>query len=400
MKAAPYIKTPQLEEDEEILIQKEYVVKYNSDLIKIIIGKTKHNIIIRNTYYELKLSKDDLSLLTKIIYKSIDESFEFLKNIFEKNKYEIKEKSSKSIKLILRIYDMIKEKEKDIELILLENFENQNFLFKDLFDKYINIEKEIYDIKNDNKFLKEENGKLKQDNNNLKMEIEIIKNKNNNNNEIGGLQMQYMNIMNNINMIQTQINQLMNKINEIEQNKNMILNSNLNIMNQRNYSPMNNIYNGNNNLNPMDISRGMQNFNNMNMMANKNEDDDWMKGFRMGIEEVNKNNINSMNNINNNLNPINQNNYNLKNTESNNLSNNKKTFVIFRISGYEVGNFPPVVMVEFQPNDLILTLIERFRQKAKVFNKDFKFIFKAKQLIQNLTAEQAGINPNDNIFVI
>ena len=68
MKAAPYIKTPQLEEDEEILIQKEYVVKYNSDLIKIIIGKTKHNIIIRNTYYELKLSKDDLSLLTKIIY--------------------------------------------------------------------------------------------------------------------------------------------------------------------------------------------------------------------------------------------------------------------------------------------------------------------------------------------
>ena len=92
MKAAPYIKTPQLEEDEEILIQKEYVVKYNSDLIKIIIGKTKHNIIIRNTYYELKLSKDDLSLLTKIIYKSIDESFEFLKNIFEKNKYKIKEK--------------------------------------------------------------------------------------------------------------------------------------------------------------------------------------------------------------------------------------------------------------------------------------------------------------------
>ena len=93
---------------------------------------------------------------------------------------------------------MIKEKEKDIELILLENFENQNFLFKDLFDKYINIEKEIYDIKNENKFLKEENDKLKQDNNNLKMEIEIIKNKNNNNNEIGGLQIQYMNIMNNI----------------------------------------------------------------------------------------------------------------------------------------------------------------------------------------------------------
>ena len=212
------------------------------------------------------------------------------------------------------------------------------------------------------------------------------------------MQILYINIMNTINMIQTQINQLMNKINEIEQNKNMILNNNLNIMNQRNYSPMNNIYNGNNYLNPMDISRGMQNFNNMNTMANKNEDDDWMKGFRMGIEEINKNNINSMNNINNNLNPINQNNYNLKNTESNNLSNNKKKFAIFRIAGKEFENFPSV-KIEFQPNELISTLIERFRQKAKFF-KDANFLFNAKRLNQNCTAAEAGFYPETNNFVV
>ena len=33
MKAAPYIKTPQIEE-EDLLIQKEYISKYNSDSIK------------------------------------------------------------------------------------------------------------------------------------------------------------------------------------------------------------------------------------------------------------------------------------------------------------------------------------------------------------------------------
>ena len=139
MKEATYIKTPQIEED--LLIQKEYISKYNSDSIKIMIGKTKDNIIIRSTYYELKLNKDDLSLLTKTIYKSIDESYEFIKNIFNQNKFKIKEKTSKRIKLIIRIYDMIKAKEKDIELILLENFENQNILIKDLFNKYINIKK-------------------------------------------------------------------------------------------------------------------------------------------------------------------------------------------------------------------------------------------------------------------
>ena len=101
--------------------------------------------------------------------------------------------------------------EKDIELILLENFENKNILIKELFNKYINIEKEIYEMKNDNKLIKEENDKLKQDNNILKKEIEIIKN--NNKNEIGGLHIQYMNMMNTFNQ---QIKQFMNRIIGIE----------------------------------------------------------------------------------------------------------------------------------------------------------------------------------------
>ena len=40
----------------------------------------------------------------------------------------------------------------------------------------------------------------------------------------------------------------------------------------------------------MGLSGGMPNFNNynnMNMMANNNDDDEWMKGFQMGVEEVN-----------------------------------------------------------------------------------------------------------------
>ena len=239
MKAVPYIKTPQIEEEEDLLIKKEYITKYNSDLIKIIIGKTKNNIIIRSTYYKLKLNKDDLSLLTRIMYNSIDESFKYIENIFNNNKYKIKEKSSKKIKLSITIYDIIKEKEKDIELILLENFDNQNIYIKDLFNKYINIEKEINEIKNDNKIIKEENNKLKQDNNNLRNEIEFIKN----NNNIGSLQMKYMNMFNTINMIQQQINQFIYRINEIEQKINMISNNGLNLMNQNNFNSMNNIYN-------------------------------------------------------------------------------------------------------------------------------------------------------------
>ena len=195
---APYIKISKNEE--ELLIKKEYITKYNSDIIKIIIGKTKDNIIIKSNYYELKFNKDYLSLLTNTLFKTLDESFEFIENIFNENKYKIKEISSENIKLIITTFNIytsfgINRIEKDIELILLENFENKNILIKELFNKYIKIEKEIYEMKNDNKLIKEENDKLKKDNNILKKEIEIIKN--NNKNEIGRLQIQYMNMINN-----------------------------------------------------------------------------------------------------------------------------------------------------------------------------------------------------------
>ena len=74
MNAAPYITTPNqgYSSEEQFSKIKEYKVNYNSDIITIIIGKTKNNIIIRSSYYELKMDQENLSLLTKTIYKSID----------------------------------------------------------------------------------------------------------------------------------------------------------------------------------------------------------------------------------------------------------------------------------------------------------------------------------------
>ena len=357
MKVSSYNNTPQMEE-EIIFVQKEYITKYNSDSIKIMIGKTKDNIFFRSTYYELKINKDDLSILTKTLYKSIDESFEFIENIFNQQKYKIKEKTSNKIKLILRIYDMIKGKEKDIEFILLENFENQSNLIKDLFDKYINIEKEIYEIKNDNKKLNEENNKIKKDNNFLKMENEMIKNIHKNDN--GGLLMKYMNMTNTMNIIQQQINQLMNQINEIKQKINNMPINNFNLMNQNDFNVMNNINNLNNNFNGM-----------------------------------NRNNLNFMNNINNGGNLMNLNNINSKNNLLNISSNNNTKFIIFRFS-YWRKNYN----IEFKDEDKISTLINKFRQKANYFNDDIQFIWNAKILSGNLTATQIGLFENGNIFVV
>ena len=58
---------------EDILIKKEFKLKYLSDTYNIIIGKSKNNIIIQSSFYELKLNKEDLSILTKALFNSIDE---------------------------------------------------------------------------------------------------------------------------------------------------------------------------------------------------------------------------------------------------------------------------------------------------------------------------------------
>ena len=345
MSAAPYINISKNEE--ELLIKKEYITKYNSDIIKIIIGKTKDNIIIKSNYYELKFNKDYLSLLTKTLFKTLDESFEFIENIFNENKYKIKEISSENIKLIITTFNIdtshgINRIEKDIELILLENFENKNSLIKELFNKYINIEKEIYEMKNDNKLIKEENGELKLDNIILKKEIENIKN--NNKNEIEGLQIQYMNMMNTFNQ---KIEQFMNRIIAIETQINMISNYIFNLMNQNNFNSMNNIFNFNNNLNVMNPY-----------------------DFR--------------NNINGNFNLINQ-------------INKKKKNVVFRFSG-KYHKKPPI-NIEFEDDDLMSTLIEKFRRKSN-FNENAKFIFNASQCYENFTAKELGFCDSSIIYVI
>ena len=261
MDASSYFSTPKngyhsSEEEEDLLKKKEYIAKYNSDFITIIIGKTKNNIIIRSSFYELKVDIENLSLLTKTIFKSIDEAFEFMNNIFNQNKFKIQEKSSNIIKLIIKTYDLIKGKEKEIELCLVENFENKNRLIKELFCKYISIEKKINEVKNDNKIIKEENDKLKQYNTNLKMEIESIKN--NHNNDIGGLQMQIMNM---INSYQQQIDKLLQQINGIYYQ--------LNILSKNNFNSMNNFYDFDsmNNVNhcvPMDRLNNFNNFDSIN----------------------------------------------------------------------------------------------------------------------------------------
>ena len=356
MSAAPYFKTPKENDlEEEILSKKEYKGIYYSDYINILIGKTKKNIILRSDYYELKLNIENLSILTKTLFKTIDESFEFIINIFNQKKFSIKVKNSNLIIINMIIYDMIKGKDKKIELCLKENFDNKNYLIKELYNKYNKLEKEIIEEKKNKKIINEENNKLKQENMNMKMEIESIKN--NHNNKIGEMKINILNMSNQIYQLQQQINQFIFQINQIYQQINSISMNNNNIMNQSNGSFMN------------QNSFNLMNQNNSNLMS---------------FNEIN---------------PMNQ--YCDKKDSFHEIEKSKNC--IFRFTdNYLNYEKDAAILISFHNNDLLSELIQRFisQTNIKINNKNLKYIFNAKQINTFLTAKEVGLMENCNIFVV
>ena len=294
---------------EAIIEKKEYRANFNYSLLPIVIERTNNAIIIRSSYYQLKLSSQDLSQLTGLIFNSIQEVFFFITNTFDNNNYYIKEKTNSKFNIIIRIYDNIRGMPKDIELCLEENFEDKNYLIKELFNKCNNLENEIIPLKNNNYLLNEENKKLKEENMKIKNELQLYQN----------------NTMNSIMNALNSINEIKMDVNQIKQN------NNINFMNNQQMMPI-----------PL--------FNN-NIIKEKN---DIQVIFHYGFNHL----------------------------------------------GLEV-NFKPIVL-DCKPNDLVSDVINQFLKKSvfEINEKEYKFIFNAKNLKKDLTLLEAGISNGSNIFVV
>ena len=117
-----------------------YLIKENN-AYKFIIETNQDELIIKHKYYYISMNYNDLSILTKCMFNTIYDAYEYIINIFEKNKVIIKEiKYRKTITLLLKVY--IDNIEKDIEIILLYNKENG-------LNKYNKFKDEIKNLKNE-----------------------------------------------------------------------------------------------------------------------------------------------------------------------------------------------------------------------------------------------------------
>ena len=167
------------------------------------------------------------------------------------------------MKLIIIIYDALKMKEKEIEINLLSQLINKDYIAK-LIDKYSKLEKDLYLIKDINKKIIEKNENIEKENKILKEEnIKINK-------EIIILKDQINILFENINEIKNQMinnSQIKNNNNNQIKNNFQIKKDNL-IINDNQKTDDNNTLNNNEMINNSQTKNIMQMKNNNNLLNN------------------------------------------------------------------------------------------------------------------------------------
>ena len=146
----------------------EYYLTIDNLIYKIIIIKNNNEITIRYKNYEINYSKDDLSILINVNFKSINDAYKYIINIFEDKKVSIENiNKNNELKLILKLNN-----DKIIDIILIYNGNKNDFIIDELY-KY---KKEINEIKVENNKLKEEINILKKYHIDEKPDIKFGKN--------------------------------------------------------------------------------------------------------------------------------------------------------------------------------------------------------------------------------
>ena len=130
-----------IQQQGEFIEISEYFLKKGNIPFTVFIAKSRYYVLIKTISYEIKLTPNEFSMTAKQLFKSIDEIFLFLKNIFEQKNVAIKDINNRVLKLILATN--VQGGIKHIELLLYTQNNVNDFIFNDLFMKYVRVEENL-----------------------------------------------------------------------------------------------------------------------------------------------------------------------------------------------------------------------------------------------------------------
>ena len=218
----PYLNSSNMiQQQGEFIEISEYFLKKGNIPFTVFIAKSRYYVLMKTISYEIKLTPNEFSMTAKQLFKSIDEIYLFLKNIFEQKNVAIKDINNRVLKLILATN--VQGGIKHIELLLYTQNNVNDFIFNDLFMKYVRVEENLKQLVEKNNKLLEENNKIKEDNMSFKQDILKLKS------DMNLLQIQNTRYENHINLLLSGIDKITTfidessiKADEINNNQNAI----------------------------------------------------------------------------------------------------------------------------------------------------------------------------------
>ena len=154
--------------DESILKICEYFLFQEWSIYNINLIQLENNISIRYKKYETILNLEQISSLLKIRFNSLNEYYNFLSDLFEEKKVNIKEINVNNfIKLSLKINKSFESNE-EIEMELKYNENKSNSIMEELNDKYNKLSRSVKEDKKELNSLKKEAKGIIQNNDNPK----------------------------------------------------------------------------------------------------------------------------------------------------------------------------------------------------------------------------------------
>lgn len=313
----------------------------------IFVIKTNKNILIRYLFYETELDINDLALLTNKKYKTIGEYFAYFDSIFLENNFYIDIDSN---------YELIIENngyQKKVEIPLYKRKEYNDYIIEKLNNRINELEYDNYILRYQIKNIKSE---LKKEVENLKMEIKNL------------FQQQMKPMMNNFGCFNFNNPNIITILFQLENNQKKIFVQSF--YNDTLSSLINKFY----------LEYGYENskmgitflFNGRKLSPDSN-----VTLANLGIQNL------SMISV----------------LENHNLNSNE--YVYFRHSDSESNKQPPA-LIAFRPNELVSTLIARYRKFSGNMSKNIKFIFNAKGLNTKFsrTCEEVELTTKASIFVV
>ena len=155
-----YILSDNDEVNGELLEYQEFYLLNENKIFKVIIGQKVDGIIIKSINYVMSFKANDLSSLIDCELKSTKEAYNYIIDIFKKDKVTMGNIiPNETMKILIKINNI--DKEEDVELNLNYNIDNKDFDYKELNDKYKKLNKDFCELKNKNKELINELNELK-----------------------------------------------------------------------------------------------------------------------------------------------------------------------------------------------------------------------------------------------